>query len=113
MLCASEADKKHILYIAIMELLFFALDSFVFAARDGVSMSRTADPRITSNGLGVLVPMSDRLAPCIDDLPLFKIVHKTNFYPVLVYVAFCRWQEVDWSCIHLEDPVFSYRWFTG
>lgn len=35
------------------------------------------------------------------------------FDPVLVYVTFCRGQELDCKRTDLEDPFFLYCWRTG
>lgn len=58
----------------------------------------------------MLGPMLDRLARLATDLAFFAIIYKTDFHLVLAYVALRRRQEVDWSCIDLEDPFFFYHW---
>lgn len=57
--------------------------------------------------------MPDRLARWINVLDFFPIVCKTVFYSFLAYVTFCCGQQVDWSCVDLEDPIFRYCWCTG
>lgn len=51
-----------------------ALDSFDFDAHDAVVASKTANLHIVKDGLGMLVPMPDRLASWIDDLGSFADV---------------------------------------
>lgn len=57
-------------------------------------MAKTDNLRFIANDLEVLLPMADRLARWIDDLPLLSIICKTCFDHVLGYVALCRGQEV-------------------
>lgn len=59
----------------------FAIFSFVATTANRVLMSRTTDPRIVADGLGVLIPMPDRLVCSIDDLGLFPINYKIGFGP--------------------------------
>lgn len=76
-------------------------------------MSKTGDLGIFADGLGVLVSMADCLARWIYDLGFFTTICKTGFDPKLSFVAFCRGQEVDWTCIDLGDPYFLYDWRAG
>lgn len=69
--------------------------------------------RIVADGLGMFIAMPDRLARWLDDLGSFSIDCQTNFDPVLAFVPFCRAQEVDGSCVDLEDLVFLHRRRTG
>lgn len=95
MLCGAEADKACIWRIGIIEFQSFALVSFVSTTRDGFLMSNTADQPIFPNGLGVLMPMSDRLARWIGSLGFFPIVCEKGLDPVMSYVAFRSGQEVE------------------
>lgn len=110
MLWGSEAEKAQVWRISITYLLVFVLVSFVSGVRYGVILSKTADLPMVSVGLGVLVPIIDRLAGWIINLNFFPIICKTLFGPVPAYAAFCREQEVNWSCVDLEDPFCLYRW---
>lgn len=58
----SESYKTHLWRIAITESLVFLLISFVVAAREGLLMSKNADPPMVSEVLGMLVPMNKHLA---------------------------------------------------
>lgn len=78
MLCGSKADKVHILKTATTDFLVFALGSIVAAACNGVFMSREPDLRNPLHGLDVLVPMTDCLVRCMDDLGFFRIVCKAR-----------------------------------
>lgn len=57
-------------------------------------MSKTTDPRISVEGLGLLGSMSDRLVRWINDTGFFAIIYKTGFSLVLAYVACCCEEEV-------------------
>lgn len=63
----------HILYGGL-QFLVFGLVSFVAAAGDGLLMSKTADWLIVADGPQVLIQISDRFTPWIDDLDFFPIV---------------------------------------
>lgn len=91
-----------------MELLDFAADSLVPAASHGSFMSKTADLRIVADGLGMLVPMLDRLAPWIDDSRFSLIISRTGFDLVLECFAFRRGQQYDLARVDLEEPFFLY-----
>lgn len=68
-------------------------------------MSEMVYPRSIADGMGV---GSDarRLACWIDDMSFFRIIFKTGLDTALAFVALCREQEVDWSCVDLEDLFF-------
>lgn len=113
MLRGSETNKAHIWWISITDFHVFALVSFFGVAHDGLCMSKTADLRIFVDGLEVLVQMSDRLAHWIDYLGFFQVVCKFVFAPVLVFVPLRRGEEVDWSCLDMDDAIFLYSWSKG
>lgn len=75
MLYGYDAEKAHVWKIAITKCFVFVLASFVAAARDSFFMSKNADQCIVSDGLGMLVPMPDRMASWTDDLGFSSIVH--------------------------------------
>lgn len=66
-LIRSEADKAHVCWIANMNILVFALVTFVVLAHDGVFIPKTSHPHIVVDGEMRLVPMPDRLASGKDD----------------------------------------------
>lgn len=94
MLCGSEADKAHIWQKSITKFLLFSIDSLVAVARDGVFLSKTADPHIVVDGLGVMEARPDCLARWIDELSSFPIVLKMRFDPLLPYFVLQRGKEV-------------------
>lgn len=79
---SSEADKVHMWWITITKCFVFVAVSFVAAVRSGVAMSKNTDLRIVVNGLGLLVPIPDRLAGSIYDFGFFVIISKTLIYQV-------------------------------
>lgn len=81
--CDFKADKALLWRIAILKFLAFVLISFVAAAQEGISMSKTVDPQFFVEGLDMLVPIHDRLANWINDLCFFAIICKTEFKLIL------------------------------
>lgn len=75
-------------------------------------MSKTGNPRIVVEGLGLLVPMLKGLVRWIIDLGLLVFIHKIGFDTFLAYAGFRRGQEVDWSQVDIGDCFFHYRWRT-
>lgn len=67
------------------DFLIFALFPFVFIARNGVSMLKTAGLRIVADGLGALVPTLGHLAGSTTDLGFFPSICKTWYDPMLAY----------------------------
>lgn len=78
------------------------LVSFAAAACDSVSISETADMRITADVLGVLVLMPDCLARRIDDLSFFPIDRKTMFHHALGNDVLHRGQEVALNALNSQ-----------
>lgn len=76
-------------------------------------MSKTAELRIITDGLGVLLARPDRLACWIDELGFVLIVYKAGFVPDFSYVGFRRDQEVHCSCVELRDPSLLFCRRTG
>lgn len=76
-LLLTETDKAHVWQLAFVEFLLFSLFSSVAIACDGLFMSKTADLLIVGSGLGVSLPMLDRLVRWINDLGFFSLVCKT------------------------------------
>lgn len=66
-----------------MKFLVFVVVLFAAATRNGVFMSKTANPRIVADGLGLLGPMPDHLACWIDDISFFGTVMKIGLNWVL------------------------------
>lgn len=79
MLCTSRAKKAHTWRTTITSFIVFVLVSLFAVARDGFFMSKTADPRIVADCLGVLGPVHDRLTRLNDDLEFSPIVHNSEF----------------------------------
>lgn len=86
-LCVFEADKAHKWRTVITQLLTFALVSLVAAACDCVFMSKTADFRIVVDGLGVLVPIPERLDRWIADAGIFSIVRRRGLDHMLAKIC--------------------------
>lgn len=71
LLRSSQDDKAPFWRTVTRKDVVFALISFVEPACKGVFMLKIADLWIFDKGLGVLVPMSIRLARSINDLGFF------------------------------------------
>lgn len=78
-----------------MELSVIVLASFFAFVDDGVFMFKAPNALILPDGLGNLVPMSNRLARRIDDLGFFQIICTMGFDPGLAHVAFNCKQVVN------------------
>lgn len=59
--------------------MVFETVSFVETTRDGIFMSKSPDPLIVEDFLGVLVLMTDHLARRFEDLKFFVMVTKTGY----------------------------------
>lgn len=80
---SSEADNGHTWRISTTHFLIFLAVLFIAADHDCVSMSKTTDLKIVTDGLGELVPMLDLLPCWIDVLSFFAIFCKTGFMLVV------------------------------
>lgn len=80
---------------------------------EALFMSKTVGPQIVVEGLGVLVPMSGRVARYTDSLNLFAVICESFFDQVLAYVTFYHGQEVGWLRADLKHYVLFYCWRTG
>lgn len=112
LLLGTKAEKADLWRITITELQVFVLIWFIAAAREGIFRLKKAGLGIVAEGLGLLIPMPDRLARYITDFGFFGIIYKMGFDPVLRYVAFCLGREVDLSCVDVKNLFFLCHWRT-
>lgn len=101
---------SYIMHIAINAFLIFVSMSFVVAVLDSISFSQTADLGVVSSTLGELTLLLSQLYRLLQGFSSFKILCRTAFDTVLVYLIFNRSQEFDWSSVYLEGPCFLYLW---
>lgn len=69
-------------------------------------MSKTAEPRISEEGFGMLVTFSALLVRGIEDLGIFAIIEENGFDPASAYLAFQHSKEVDWDQVSLLDSFY-------
>lgn len=106
----SGGDHTHIWRMVMSGFWVFVGTVFVVVARDDIAQLKKSDPGVLSLACGVLTSLPSRLCSRLEDVGFFAAICGTSFHPLLLYPAFCRSQEVDWSVIGFENPFLHFRW---
>lgn len=85
----------HLWRVTISERLVVVLRSFVGAARGGVFMSKTVDPRIAEDAFGLLNSVCRGVSTGDRDFWVFALSRRTSFDPILTYMTFHLAKKVD------------------